>query len=260
MEERRRNSIKILTRIFYDYQRERIRLDGRLGVKKDGSLKKKAPPKDSLILAELYKRREEALAMEERIQKEIAKEVKKHPLWEIFLKHVKGCGETMAAILISEIDIHIAETVSKIWQFSGLNPGLVPGKKNIKGKIKATTDLIKGDRKTPGYVCPYNQFLKSKLLGVLGKGFLMASSEYRKFYDDMRHRLESKDWGKESKNPTDKAKPKAGHQHNAALRYMVKMFLIDLYVAWRSLEDLPVRKPYSAEYLGKHATKYEKSI
>jgi len=254
MKKELKESLRILVRAYYDYQRERIGLDGRLGVKKDGQLKKKAPPRDDLILAEIYKRRDEAMAMEETIQREIAREVKKHPLWDAFLKHVKGCGETMAAVLITEIDIHKADTVSKIWQYAGLNPGLVRGKVvNVKGKIKATTDLIRGDKKTKGYICPYNQFLKAKLLGVLGKGFLMASSEYRAFYDNMRTRLESRDWGNPSDNPSDKSRPKAGHQHNAALRYMVKMFLIDLYVAWRTLEGLPIRKPYAVEYLGKHS-------
>lgn len=45
-----------------------------------------------------------------------------------------------------------------------------------------------------------------------------------------------------------------GHRHKAATRKMIKMFLKDLYVAWRTVEHLPVRKPYEEEYLGrKHA-------
>jgi hypothetical protein len=32
---------------------------------------------------------------------------------------------------------------------------------------------------------------------------------------------------------------------------MLKMFLKDLYVAWRKIEGLEVREPYAAEYLGK---------
>ena len=43
MEDAKRNSIKTLTRIYYDYQRERIGLDGRLGLTKEGEKKKKAP-------------------------------------------------------------------------------------------------------------------------------------------------------------------------------------------------------------------------
>jgi hypothetical protein len=32
---------------------------------------------------------------------------------------------------------------------------------------------------------------------------------------------------------------------------MIKMFVKDLYVAWRTIEGLEVRKPYQEEYLGK---------
>jgi len=231
MDEKTRNSIKTLTRIYYDYQRERISLDNRLGIKKNGKVKKGAPERDPAFLVEILNRREDVLAMEEEISRKIAKEIRKHPLWENFLKHVKGCGETMAAVIISEFDIHKADTVSKLWSFSGLAPGK--------------------DKKTKGKKCPYNQFLKSKLLGVLGHSFLMSNSPYREYYDNMKNRLHSKDWGTPSKNPSDPKNPKAFHQHNAANRYMVKMFLKDLYVAWRTLEGLPVRKPYSEEYLGK---------
>jgi len=105
-----------------------------------------------------------------------------------------------------------------------------------------------------GQKCCYNQFLRAKLCGVLGSSFLKCNSPYREFYDNMKHRLESEDWGVLSKNPTDKARPKAGHQHKAATRYMVKMFLRDLYVAWRTLEGLEVAAPYQEAYLGhRHA-------
>ena len=232
MKDKVRNSIKILTRTYYDYQRERISLDGRMGQKKDGSLKAKAPPRDDAILIELHTRKKEVVEMEQAIEKQISKEVHEHPLWKAFLKHVKGCGEVMSAVLISEINIHMAKAVSNIWSFAGLAPGK--------------------DRKEKGKKCPYNQFLKAKLCGVLGSGFLKANSDYRVYYDNMRKRLEAKDWGEPSKNPTKKDNPKAGHQHNAANRYMVKMFLKDLYIAWRTLEGLSVRKPYQEEYL-KHS-------
>jgi hypothetical protein len=41
------------------------------------------------------------------------------------------------------------------------------------------------------------------------------------------------------------------HRHNAALRYMCKMFLTELYVKWRTIEGLSVRAPYAEEYLGR---------
>lgn len=36
------------------------------------------------------------------------------------------------------------------------------------------------------------------------------------------------------------------------MRYMVKMFLRDLYVAWRTLENLPIAETYQEAKLGKH--------
>jgi hypothetical protein len=226
-----RQSLSVLVRAYYDYQRERMGLDGRLGQKKDGEIKKGIPDRDPGLLILLKERRESCMVMEESLAKEIAKEIKKHPLWKEFLSTVKGCGEGMAAVIITEFDIRKAPTVSNLWSFAGLAPGK--------------------DRKTKGHKCPYNQFLRAKLCGVLGSGFLKANSPYRLYYDNMKHRLESADWGTASPHPTDPKRPKAGHQHKAATRYMVKMFLKDLYVAWRTLEGLPVRAPYEEEYLGK---------
>ncbi len=45
-----------------------------------------------------------------------------------------------------------------------------------------------------------------------------------------------------------------GHRHNMANRYMIKMFIIDLYENWRTIEGLPVYAPYHEAKLGlKHA-------
>ena len=242
-----RNAIKTLTRVYYDYQDERLALDGRLGIKKDGDVKKRAPIRDTAMLVYLKARRDEVLAFEEGVMhgyklpdgkwdrsKALTTAVHTHPLWKAFLSQVKGCGEGIAAVIISEFDINKAPTVSNLWSFAGLAPGK--------------------DRKEKGKKCPYNQFLRAKLCGVLGSSFLKCNSPYREYYDNMKHRLESMDWGMESKNPTDKKRPKAGHQHKAATRYMIKMFLKDLYVAWRTLEGLPVRAPYQEQYLGhKHS-------
>ena len=249
MEDAIRNSIKTLTRIYYDYQRERMSLDGRIGLTKKGDVKKKAPDRDVEKLKVVYARREEVFGMEEALFQELAEQVHLYPLWKVYLSDVKGVGESLAAVIISEFDIHKAPTVSNLWSFAGLNPGMVKGRKMKNGKIVVVDELVRGDKKTPGFLCPFNQFLRAKLCGVLGSSFLKCNSPYREYYDNMKNRLESKDWGMASKNPTDKKRPKAGHQHKAANRYMIKMFLRDLYVAWRTLEKLEVREPYQEEYL-----------
>jgi hypothetical protein len=227
-------------------------LEGRLGIKKDGEIKKRAPERDPVILIEVKSRHDDVAAQAEIIFKSLAKEVHKHPLWDAFLNPVLGCGEAIAAVIISEFDIEKFENISKGWQFAGMNPGMVHGKIKKGDKIIVTDTMIRGDKKTKGFLCPYNQFLKMVLLGRLGPSFLKCNSPYRQYYDNMKHRYESEDWGTLSKHPTDPKRPKAGHQHNAANRYMVKRFIVDLYVAWRTLEGLPVREPYQQEYLGKN--------
>jgi hypothetical protein len=102
----------------------------------------------------------------------------------------------------------------------------------------------------------FNPFLKTKLVGVLGSSFLRAGdSPYAKIYYDYKCRLESHvRYGLQN----DKVKDDHGHlltsklrRHNMAIRYMIKMFLIDLYKVWRELERLPVAPPYAEAKLGR---------
>lgn len=109
---------------------------------------------------------------------------------------------------------------------------------------------------------------------------------YRKYYDDRKHRRENtfvkvcmacEGSGKvvrilreEETTPGEKKtrkkiecpnceggkkKPQWGasqeHRHKDAVRYMIKTFLMDLWVFWRKSEGLDTRAPYAEEYLGK---------
>jgi hypothetical protein len=42
------------------------------------------------------------------------------------------------------------------------------------------------------------------------------------------------------------------HRHQASIRYMVKMFLLELWKQWRAIEGLEVRPSYHEQYLGGH--------
>ncbi len=227
---------KMYVKSFYDAQRKRIDYANRLHKKKNNDSTKgeykELPLADRLLFEDLLKNHQD---IEKVILKAMCKKLESVPIWKEYLKDVPGVGPTMAALIVSEFDIEKWITVSKGWKFAGLH---VENGKALKP--------IKGEK-----LC-WNKFLRSKLLGVLGPSFLKCNSPYREYYDNMKHRLESKNWGVASKNPTDKSRPKAGHQHNAAIRYMVKMFLKDLYVAWRTLEGLDVRPPYNDEYGNGH--------
>lgn len=214
--------LKLAVNMFYDLQRVRIQTGGRVLAKDN--------PQGIDLNEEDLKYFEGVFAVIHTQEKEILKQIKKYVeatnVWQEFLKDVKGVGITMAAVLLSEFDIEKADTVSRMWSYAGLS--VVDGKspKPVKGeKLK------------------YNKWLRTKLLGVLGASFLKTNSPYRKFYDDYKNRKISQQWGVSD-----------GHRHNAAIRYMVKMFLIDLYKKWRELEGLPVRNLYQEEYLN-HAHK-----
>lgn len=248
-------SLSVLVKSYYDYQTERIAIDGRLGKKKDGAKKKKAPPRDEAMLIILQKRRDEICAFEKGLEKEVALLIHVHPLWKNFLCNVKGCGEMLSAVIISQFDIYKAPAVSNLVSFAGLAPGK--------------------DRRERGKKRPYNQFLRNKLCGVLGSSFLKSKSvPYSGYYYQEKMRLENSYKEVEEKLRVEDRKKKkykgqttrivkwkdayVGHRHAAATRKMVKEFLKDLYVAWREIEGLPIRKPYSEEYLGKfHGDKDE---
>ena len=222
-----REVIRTIVRTLYDFQDLRIRLAGRLRKKANDEDMDMPPDSDEINIADdalpiVKQTWEEMKKWETKLKKVLEDELKEIPVYEEFLKNVKGVGPMMAGVILSEYDITKASTVSNLWSFTGLAPG--------KDK------LVKGQRST------YNTWLRTKMCGVLASSFLRSNSPYRVYYDYMKKRLENEEGWKGEK--------KRGHRHRAAIRYMIKMFLKDLYVAWRTLEGLPVREPYQDEYLG----------
>lgn len=227
-----RENLKCLVGLKYDYQKMRMQTSQRL-LSKGNALFSEMP--------EMAETKEMTKELEAKIDKLILKELEKFPIYTKFLKDIKGVGPALAGVIISEINIYKATTVSKIWQYAGLNPGMIFGKKKIGGETVVTETLIRGDKLTAGYLAPYNPFLKAKLMGVLADCLIKAKSPYTRFYYNMKTRLEQEDeWGTRTKK----------HRDMAAKRYMIKMFICDLYAEWRSLEGLSVRVPYQEEYLG----------
>ena len=252
MNEERRQTIRHLVKIREDYQKLRIASDNRLGKKADGTDQTTVPEaytnKDAIDLVDI---KDATRDIEKKLDRKIAKAIEHVPVYRDFLKGVKGIGPMTAAVIISEIDIEKATNVSKIWQYAGCNAGLVRGKKKKGDETIQTTDLIRGDRPTAGYLLPYNKFLKTKLLGVMADCFIKCKSPYTEYYYNMKTRLEQSEKpvnGDPSKHWKDET---SAHRNNYARRYMVKIFLIDLYRNWREIEGLPVRDLYMEEYLGK---------
>jgi hypothetical protein len=158
--------------------------------------------------------------LEAELDKDIANEVKHYAIYD-HVTALKGVGPMYAAKLVAMIDIERAPHVSSLWRYAGY--GVVDGKR---------------ERPVKGEKLHYNKRLKTTCY-LIGGSFLKASSPYRDIYDEARayYLANREDWTK-------------GHQHNAAMRKMIKRFLSHLWVIWRTLEGLPVTAPYVHDYLG----------
>lgn len=244
--------LKGLVRTKYDYQNLRVATANRLKKKKDGTDQNTPEGMDSQLdlatVPDIVDTWTDAEEMEKNLDKRIASYLSCFPIYNGFLKYVKGCGPAISAVIISEFDIKRATTRSKMWQFAGCNPAEVRGKKKVDGEVITTDEMVRGDKLTSGFVAPYNKFLKTKLLGVLADCMIKSKSQYKVVYDQYKLRLSNSDneyregrkWKEESK----------AHIDAAARRKMVKAFLGDLYEVWREMEGLDVRCTYEQEYLG----------
>ena len=257
-----REAVRMLVRQREDFQSMRKTMDARIGRKADGTAmnieERTFRPEDLDNFATIA---DAAKEQEKQIEKMLKKTLKRFPIYTDYLEGVKGVGTIAAGWIIAEYDIEKATTVSKLWQFTGLNPSMVQGKKRVENEDGSfsyvlTGQMIRGDKLSPGHVAPFNKRLRTAMVGVLADGFIKAQNEYcMNYYYPYKERLSQEEntvthigkdveWKDVSK----------GHRDRAAKRYMIKMFLKDLYVAWRTIEGLTVRPSYQEEYLGhKHA-------
>jgi len=178
---------------------------------------------------------------EENLGKSIARLVAQFPIWEQFLDGVKGCGPMMSAVIISELDIHKARHISSFWKYAGLDVVDGAGRSRKLGRLVDVEYTNSDGEQAMRKSITFNPFLKTKLIGVLASSFLRCASPYSDIYYDYKTRLEN------SPAHADKTK---GHRHNMALRYMTKMFLKDLWLAWRGIEGLPIEPDYAEAKLG----------
>lgn len=274
-----RLALRRTVRMFYDIQRLRLQTGGRMRPDPKSDNPIELHPVDLEILTN----RCEALLREEKeALKDVQGQLRAIPFYVDVLSNkdlFKGVGPTMAGLMLAEFDIHREENVSQMWSFAGLAPQaanrckrcsalVVPTEDNkyathpastdynkcTLNPTKSTTKLIavedtfasgKSARPVKGEKLKYNSFLRSKLVGVLGPVLIKLRSPWAKFYYDYKHRKSQPQGGTGMPWGTGDA-----HRHQAAIRYMIKMLLLELHIRWREYLGLPVRKSYQEEYLG----------
>jgi len=153
-----------------------------------------------------------------------------HSLRMEFLSTIRGIGPILSSGLIAWLSpISRFENISKLWKYCGLAPG---------------------QKRTSGEKTNYNPKLKT-FMWKIASSFEKQKPEackYRKIYDEKKAYYMSR--------PDLKADIESGrkgaklHVRLMAMRYAVKRFLADLWVVWRTMEGLPVTKPYAIDILG----------
>ena len=179
------------------------------------------------------------------------------PIWTEFLEKVPGCGVRMAACILADLDPYKAPNASSFWSYTGndvwIDPvtGLGEGRSRKKRHC-VMVEYVKGKKHQKAGETPktdwrlsvtYNTGLKTKLNGVLSGCLLRAKGEsiYKNAYYGYKNRLQHR---------PDCADKTAGHIDAMAKRYMVKIFLLELWKEWRTLLGLPTPDPYAVAKLG----------
>lgn len=278
------NGLKTLLKHRDNIQKERIRICNRLGLKSD--LKTIQNVKITLRKEEyelLYYHAKYLKKQENELLKRILNILDTFPIYKNYLVNLQNVKAATSGWLVAMIDIHKAAMPSQIFQYVGFNPGMVRGVKRVhKGDYEkkmgqiinevecknfktgrigtdyfvVTDKMVRGDRLTPGFVSPFNSQLKKVLMGVMSKNFILGQTSYAmEYYYPYKERLSKEEniiVGTEDNESSPKKwkDTSPGHRDMAARRYMMKAFIKDLYVVWREMEGLPVRKPYEEEYLG----------
>jgi len=176
--------------------------------------------------------------------------IEAHPAWE-WLEGVKGIGATLAARLLTRLDITRAKSPAAFWAYCGL--ATVPAERFVCGLCGAEiyaesrTRFKDGHRNrvsrrecagnfAPSGSAPGRRVAQArprrgepirydreakKTCYLIGVSFVRCGGPYRDLYKERRLHL-----------ATTNAEWELKHLHLAALRATVKQFLVDLWVAW----------------------------
>lgn len=192
--------------------------------------------------------------LEEKNLKVLEIELNKIPIYTEYLAGVKGVGPKMAGVLIGYLDPYKAKYVSSFWQYCGLGTAIKiddDGNEIRVASTKSATEMqpyldAEGKVQFKNGIT-YNQYVHTKLLGVLADVFIKCGSSVTESYYDYKNR---------KRNDPKYAEYTDMRINRMAKRYMIKNFIRDLWVHWRQLENLPITEPYEVAKLNRAPHKY----
>lgn len=186
---------------------------------------------------------EEAKKIEESYRKLMLKWIEGEPMYQRWLKHIKGLGPVLAAGLLYYIDMNKVKHASSLWKYAGLAP--------VDGHT---------EKSFHGQKIDYNPKFKVLCWKIADSFIKQRTQPYRELYDVEKERelkrhedpnyLE-KVWDPVKKEwVLGKCKNPKLHSHMRAMRKMIKRFLVDYYEKWREIHGLPPDEPYAVGILG----------
>lgn len=149
---------------------------------------------------------------------------------------VKGLGAVTVAYMLVYVEIEKARYASSLWSYVGLDK---PSHKRYEKTVSG------GGNKTLRTV-----------LYAMAESFIKTRNDYRDVYDRAKQDLEVSEKMTFSRNTQGKLieckwkDTKACHRHGAAIRKMIKHFLADFWLVWRTLEGLETPCLYPEAKLG----------
>lgn len=205
------------------------------------------------------------------------------PVYERWLSEQKGCGVTLSGLIVSEIDIARCDNPSKLWRYCGLavDPSTGRAERAKKGEklhyspwLKAKLVHVLGEcliKASSPWRVHYDNYKHRKENQQVPQCMLCeGTGKSRPEPKPGRaKRGPGADVAAEATQPPAAASRTAScancggtggpapwgrskaHRHAAAVRFMVKSFLLELWRNWRELEGLPVLAPYSEAVLGR---------
>lgn len=203
-------------------------------------------PEDVMVdLQETAKRQRDRAG---KLESAMLRELKKIPIYQLFLSKVFGIGPIVAAYLVSEIDIHEATKPSSLRRFCGMavvNGRLERPTRGVKNHFnremrtrlyQAFSAMWKNAAKTSaarpnGSTCKYLEIWNNYKIRQLASGRVV---------DGKIQRIVNG----EPASGNGAIVSAKGFVHSTGWHKACDVFLGDLYIVWRALEGLPVWPGY----------------
>jgi hypothetical protein len=187
--------------------------------------------------------RDELLLMSENQKKAATKlesamnrELKKLPVYNLFLKNVYGVGPVVAGYLVANIDIRRAEKPSQLQRYCGVAV--------INGHFERRESGPKYDPQgnLTDAAGTFNQEIRTRLYQAFSSMWRTkgeGSSKYLDIWQNTKARdlLKANEDGKIESN--GKMISVKGYAHSKGWHVAAQLFVYDLYLIWRAVEGLP---------------------